>query len=173
MVGSIDMKRMMFTIALCALAFAAVAGDSPVAQKSYQIRNCKFDQLLRPRDANNADGTHIVLYPAQPWKCMTWKLLPAGDSAFQLQNHFTHKTFEAKTDDKSHALVQIPFGRDAAKRPTWKFEKLSDGFYRAIDVASGQCRTATSEEVVILAAPDDRREQEWELIEIDPAKLTM
>jgi hypothetical protein len=166
-------KRTILTAALCVLAFAAVAADSPVAQKSYQIRNCKFDQLLRPRDANNADGTHIVLYPAQPWKCMTWKLLPADNSAFQLENHFTHKTFEAKPNDTSNVLIQVPFRKDAAKRPTWKFEKLTDGFYRITDVTSGRCLTATSKENVILAVPDDQREQEWELIETDPAKLTM
>jgi len=35
-----------------------------------------------------------VLYPAEPWKCMTWKLRPAGESVFHVQNHFTSKTFQ-------------------------------------------------------------------------------
>jgi hypothetical protein len=164
---------MMLAVAVCAVAFTLSAADDPSARKSYQIRNRKFDELLRPRDANNADGTRIVLYPAQPWKCMTWKLLPAGDSVFQLQNHFTHKTFEAKKNEADTLLVQVPFDRDSSRRPAWKFQKLPDGFYRIIEVASGNCLTASSKEVVTLASPEQKREQEWELIETDPDKLTM
>ncbi len=163
----------MLAVAVCAVAFTSFAADGPAATKSYQIRNCKFDELLRPRDANSADGTRIVLYPAQPWKCMTWKLLPASDSAFQLQNHFTHKTFEAKKNETDTPLVQVPFDRDSSRRPAWKFEKLPDGFYRISEVASGKCLTASSKELVILASPEQKREQEWELIETDPEKLTM
>jgi hypothetical protein len=166
-------KWMMLAVAFCAVACVLSAAEGPSGTKSYQIRNCKFDQLLRPRDANNADGTRIVLYPAQPWKCMTWKLLPAGNAAFQLQNHFTQKTFEAKTNEAGTALVQIPLDRDASKRPAWKFEKLTDGFYRITDVASGRCLAASSKGAVILAPAEEQREQEWELIETDPAKLTM
>jgi hypothetical protein len=166
-------KLIMLAGSVSVLLFAAVAAEGPAASKSYQIRNCKFGELLRPLDANNADGTHIVLYPAQPWKCMTWKLWPAGNSAFHLENHFTHKTFEAKTNEAGMRLVQVPLGKDTAKRPAWKFEQLSDGFYRVIEVASERCLTALSEDNVVLAAPAETREQEWELIETDPGKLTM
>lgn len=52
---------------------AALAGDAvsqPGAGKaalagSFQIRNQKYGNLLRPEEANSADGTRIVLYPAQ------------------------------------------------------------------------------------------------------------
>src|SRR5436190_14020625 len=113
------------SVALSAMRYVSLAADTvPAAPvKSYQIRNSKFDQLLRPENANNADGTRIVLYPAEPWKCMTWKLCPAGDSAFQLQNHFTNKTFENKTNDAPSAVVQVPFARDPSKRPTWNVIK--------------------------------------------------
>ena len=56
------------------IAVGAMAGDSasqPGAGKeakpgSFQIRNQKYGDLLRPEEANSADGTRIVLYPAQP-----------------------------------------------------------------------------------------------------------
>jgi hypothetical protein len=166
-------KIMILAVALFAAVFMSFSADTPVAARSYQIRNCKFGELLRPENANNADGTHIVLYPAQPWKCMTWKLLPAGDSAFQLQNHFTHKTFDRGTNGTQSAVVQIPFAREASKRPSWKLEKLSNGFYRIMDAASGRSLTASTKDVVILAPRDETQEQQWELIETDPAKLTM
>lgn len=166
-------KLMMLAAAVCAMTYFLSAAEDLSGAKSYQIRNRKYDELLRPRDANNADGTRIVLYPAQPWKCMTWKLHAAGDSVFQLQNHFTQKTFEVKTNEAGTVLLQVPLNRDPAKRPAWKFEKLSDGFYRISDVASGKCLAAPSEGAVTLAPVENQREQEWELIETDPAKLTM
>ena len=166
-------KLLILAAAIFATAFLSFSADTPVAARSYQIRNCKFGELLRPENANNADGTHIVLYPAQPWKCMTWKLLPAGESTFQLQNHFTHKTFDVGTNSPGKTVVQIPFAHDAAKRPTWKLEKLANGFYRIVDAASGQALTASSKDAVILAPVAEKPEQQWDLIETDPATLTM
>src|ERR1700742_2772242 len=97
-------KLIMSAVMISAMTCSLWAADGPAAEKSYQIRNCKFDRLLRPRDANSANGTRIVLYPAEPWKCMTWKTHAAGDLAFQLQNHFTGKTFEVKTNEAGTSL---------------------------------------------------------------------
>ena len=160
-------------MAVWAVAWVSYATDITSAPASYQIRNCKFDELLRPKDANNADGVHLVLYPAQPWKCMTWKLQPMGDSKVQLQNHFTHKTFEVQKSGTHPVVVQIPFDRDAAKRSVWKLEKLPNGFYRISDVATGQALTAISKNEVVLTAGEEKPEQQWDLIETDPATLTM
>ena len=148
-----------------------------VAPKSYQIRNVKFGDLLRPRDANSANGTPLVLYPAQPWKCMTWKLLPAGDSVFQLRNHFTSKTFAAgATNQVPSPVVQVPFAKDADARPAWQFVKLSDGTCEIVDVKSGHALTAMKSDdapKIVLEPWSNQPEQKWELIEIDPASLTM
>jgi hypothetical protein len=162
-------------LTLLGLALVFAVGEPAASRevKSFQIRNCKFDLLLRPENANNADGTPIVLYPAAPWKCMTWKMWPVGDSTFHLQNHFTGKTLEGKTNQTSVAVVQIPYGRDAAKRPTWRFTKLPNGFYRIADSGSGQVLTGRGREQVVLAPWEDKQEQQWQLIEIDPATLTM
>jgi hypothetical protein len=166
-------KIIIFAAAMCAAAFLSQAEEISAAPKSYQIRNLKFGDLLRPENANSVNGTHIVLYPAQPWKCMTWKLLPAGDSVFQMQNHFTHKTFAESTNGPTRAMVQIPFAQEPSQRPTWKVAKQANGFCRLIDVASGQSLTAASNDIVILAPWEGKPEQQWELIETDPAKLTM
>lgn len=165
----------MLTFAACAMTLSSLAADATndLAPGSYQIRNRKFDELLRPENADSANGTHIVLYPAQPWKCMTWKLLPAGKSAFNLQNHFTSKTFEAKTNAAGSAVVQIPLDREISSRPSWIFTKLSDGFYRIVDQRSGECLTAGSRDAIQLAPWKELPEQQWELVLTDPAKLTM
>src|SRR5438067_288718 len=66
------MKRMLFACVVLLIgagsrASADTATHSVPVAKSYQIRNVKYADLLRPEDANNANGTRIVLYPAQPW----------------------------------------------------------------------------------------------------------
>jgi len=145
---------------------------------SFQVRNKKFGELLRPEDANSANGTRIVLYPAQPWKCMTWKFHPAGEAAFQLQNHFTSKTFwaNAATGDAPQPVLQLPFAKAAGERPTWRFTKLTDGTYKISDAKSGQVLTALRDGsgLRVVAQPwQDQDAQKWELLPIDPKQLTM
>jgi hypothetical protein len=51
-------------------ADSAFDGAAPAAApESFQIRNKKFGDPLRPEDTNSATGARIVLYPAQLWKC--------------------------------------------------------------------------------------------------------
>jgi hypothetical protein len=169
-------------------ALVALAGDSvsqPGAGKgvlpgSFQIRNQKYGNLLRPEEANRADGTRIVLYPAQPWKCMTWKLHGSGDSRFQLQNHFTGKTFAAEpgAGKAEGAVTQVPFSKKPEERPTWDLFKLTDGTYKITDTRSGKALTAVKEEAgseakIVVRAWREEADQKWELIEIDPTQLTM
>ena len=147
---------------------------------SFQVRNQKYGDLLRPEEANSTDGTRIVLYPAQPWKCLTWKLHAKGDSGFQLQNHFTGKTFaaEAGAEKAEAAVTQVPFSKKPEERPTWQLVKLSDGTYKITDTKSGKALTAVKEDAgsgvrIVARAWREGADQKWELIEIDPKQLTM
>ena len=170
----------LFVLATGIFAADDTAGKSDLSAtktESYQIRNKKFGDLLRPEGANGAIGTRIVLYPAEPWKCMTWKLQPAGESEFHVQNHFTSKTFCVKAEPGSKDVIQIAFAHDASERPVWRFTKLQDGSYRINDAKSGDVLTAVAGDGgavrVVVAAWQDREEQKWELEKIDPASLTM
>ena len=181
------MKRLItFSIMLAALvsAVGSMAAESwdgvvtkPAPPDSFQIRNVKFGDLLRPQDANGADGTRIVLYPAQRWKCMTWKMYPIGESLYQLQNHFTGKTFVPKTEGAVTVLVQAPFGSVTKERPNWRFTKMADGSYQIDDPKSGFLLTATNSPDgivhIVLAPGKELPEQKWELLKTDPAALTM
>ena len=157
----------------------SASAEKSAAPESFQIRNHKFSRLLRPKDANNANGTPIVLYSPQPWKCMTWKFHPAGESVFQLQNHFTSKTFAAGTGAGSPdamAVRQVPFGKGAEGRPAWKFTKLADGTYQITEPKSGQALTAVQDQDglrIVLSPWTARDEQKWELLKTDPRDLTM
>jgi len=159
-------------------AFAAESTAAPAkaptpTPESFQVRNVKFGDLLRPEEANSADGTRIVLYAAQPWKCMTWKMHPAGESNFNLQNHFTGKTLapSAKADG---VVIQVEFAKDAKERPAWRLTKLPDGLYQIIEVKSGMALTATSADGGVTLVPVAKGdEQKWAVEKIDPSKLTM
>jgi len=166
--------------------FCSVAEDAPAKASqvpeatTYQIRNVKFQDLLRPKEANGATGTQIVLYSAQPWKCMTWRLQPAGESAFQLENLFTSKTFAAGADTTvpQPMVTQVPLAKDGGESPTWQFTQLDDGNYKIAESKSGKVLTAVktageSEAKIVVAPWQNSDAQKWQLEKIDPQQLTM
>ena len=181
----------LYLFCLCSLLTALPAGlwaadpGSPqeaaqaLASKSFQIRNHKYGDLLRPEDANSADGTPIVLYPAEHWKCMTWRFHPAGESSLQIQNHFTSKTFVAEAGNQPQLPVsQVPFGKNLQDRPAWQLTRLSDGSYKLTDSKSGKALTAAKRDIgsrvsIVIEKWRDGEDQKWDLIEIDPKTLTM
>ncbi len=174
-----------FALAICLGCWTGLAGDGasgdPQAPEAttYQIRNVKHGELLRPRDANSANGTPIVLYQAQPWKCMTWRLQPEGNSAFHLKNMFTSKTFcaDTNTDNPRQNVTQLPLPKDGGIPPTWQFVHLDDGSYRIADSNSGKVLTAVRDDSdglkIVTAAWQNLDEQKWRLEKIDPKDLTM
>jgi hypothetical protein len=181
-------KFLLPLLAVCWSLAGAFGEDAPGSAKTsglpeattYQIRNVKFQDLLRPRDANNADGTAIVLYSAQPWKCMTWRLQPAGESQFVLKNLFTGKTFcsGTKTNAAARFVMQTPLTKTARESTAWQFTKLADGSYKIIEPKSGQALTATKDdgkyEAHIAVLPwQDQPEQKWLLEKMDTKQLTM
>ncbi|HEY4415782.1 MAG TPA: RICIN domain-containing protein [Verrucomicrobiae bacterium] len=153
------------------------SGLSTTATESYQIRNKKFGDLLRPENASGAEGARIVLYPAEPWKCMTWKLQPVGDAIFRVQNHFTAKTFIVKSGDGDKAVVQAKLLPEKSEQSLWRFVKLADGAYEICDAKSGTALTAVEvaggSARIVAALWSGTDNQKWSLEKIDPATLTM
>jgi hypothetical protein len=164
----------------CVGAFAGdtQSGSDPDAT-TYQIRNMKYRELLRPRDANSANGTPIVLYPDQPWKCMTWQLQQVSESVFCLKNLFTSKTFCSGADTNALSSVsQVPLGKTLVASSAWQFTRLEDGSYKISDSKSGKVLTAAkspeqSEARIVVSSWQNLDEQKWVLIKLDPRQLTM
>jgi hypothetical protein len=181
---ALDLVAVNFVLLLSILAAAAqeapadAVGAKAVTPGTYQLRNQKFKDLLRPRDANGAEGTRIVLYPAQPWKCMTWNLQPAGAGAFRMQNLFTSKTItaDAQSSQAQQAVIQVRLDKESG--PTWQLTKLEDGSCKITESKSGKALTAVKtgddgEAKIIVEPWRDQAEQKWELQNIDPKQLTM
>ncbi len=158
------------------------AATAPAAHSleatTYQIRNQKYQELLRPKDANNADGTRIVLYSPEPWKCMTWRLQTATNDGYCLRNVFTAKTFSFAADGTARPVTQIPYSHQPDKNPVWQFTKLEDGTYKISDAKNDGVLTAVPNaggdgESIVVQPWQNLDEQKWELSKIDPKDLTM
>ncbi len=169
-------------IALLCLALPLAAGPTtaPAAPsiqalvgQSFQIQNVGQKLLLRPRDANSADGTPLVLYPAESWKCMTWKVRPAGDGV-RLINHFTDKTLTPNTAPNEAGETPVQ-QHAAAKTPTdieqWRFVPLGDDTYRIEHIKTGQALGANADGNVVVGKWSDSADQKWKLLP-KPVKFT-
>jgi hypothetical protein len=148
--------------------------------KSFHVRNKQHGDLLRPEEARGANGTPIVLYPAQPWKCLTWKFQPLGESQFQLQNHFTSKTFaaSARAGQPDELVLQVPLEKSAEAAPVWQFTRLNGGGYKIADPKTGKVLTAVKEKTrsgirIVVQTWHESEDQQWELIEVNPKDLSM
>lgn len=158
--------------AIAALSCAASEGKSAAPQAGqFQIRNVKHGLLLRPEDAKKSDGTPMLLYPAQNWKCLVWKFDPATGNGFHLQNLFTGKTFAGRPglkDSATTAVVQVSQPAAGTSGPAWQFLKESDGYYRIVDQSSGEALTAqnspSNDPQIVLMPWTSTPEQKWEIL---------
>lgn len=152
------------------LALAAAAPTSqpaPVANESRQIESFDGQGLLRVRDASSRDGTPMVLYPHEAWKCMTWKFEPvaaADKDTFRLVNHFTRKTCYPTDKADGTPVTQHPLAKPAADVEQWRFTKLDDGTYRIDHVASGKSLTLTDDHAMVIRPWTAAATQKWKLL---------
>ena len=146
-------------------------------KEAYQIRNKKHNLLLRPQNANKADGVPIVLYSAYPWKCLSWQFEKGQKDSYRLVNFFTSKTIQP-AENHSDDFVPVVQATSDSQHPLtqyWFFIKLPGGLYKIVSANSNLALTAIDSAggVQIYLAPfKDKDEQKWELEDL-PEKLTM
>jgi len=69
--------------------------------------------LLRVKDAQSANGTPLVAYYPENWKCMTWDFQHVEGNTYKLKNLFTSKTFQPVTEANAGvALEEQPLNAD-------------------------------------------------------------
>ena len=161
------MSTSLFALLSCCLLslFASEPATQPakLAGESHQIQNVAQEDLLRPRDASSRDGAPIVLYPHQDWKCMTWKLEPAGDDV-RLMNYFTHKTFYPDAQTEGSAVSQ----HSAAKEPTdverWRFVPVDGRNYKLEHAATGLVLTVSDDGKITIQKWNNSAAQQWKLL---------
>jgi hypothetical protein len=127
-----DMKKYISVMLITQLLL--IAGVAGIAQKKevngYQIENKKSGLLLRPYEADGAEGVPIVVYPKYAWQCLTWDLTTYGANMYSLRNYFTGKTFQVSGKSKDGAGIEQVSINDSLPEQKWEFVKMDNGYYR-------------------------------------------
>jgi hypothetical protein len=154
------------TIILLILASSIITAHAQVIHGNYAIKNAQTGMLLRVKDANNADGTPLVAYYPENWKCMTWDFKHIEGNTYQLQNLLTNKTFQAASTPVADApLKELPFtaGKDVQE---YVFEDAGNNTYRIklkgtdLYVTPSDKKGSVNSQI-ILAAKTDEKFQQW------------
>lgn len=90
----------------CLIFLFALIGQAQEIKGVYAIKNVKTGMLLRVKDASNRNGTPLVAYNPQNWKCMTWEFQSKGENTYQLKNLFTNKTFQPQGEAKDNSVME-------------------------------------------------------------------
>ena len=117
-----EMRRILFII--IALSFS-ITGYSQLIKGTYAIKNMQTGLLLRVKDANKSDGTPLVSYAAEDWKCMTWNFNHVDGQTYTLENLLTGKTIQSinKNPSAGDALEQQPVSNTVIQQ----YEFIPDG----------------------------------------------
>jgi Ricin-type beta-trefoil lectin domain-like len=109
------MKKMIVLLPIVLLA--ATMAMAQVISGNYAIKNVQTGMLLRVKDAESKNGTPLVAYYPQNWKCMTWDFKNTGPNTYQLQNLLTNKTFQAQGEvGQGVALEEQPLTANASSQ---------------------------------------------------------
>ncbi|GAB3927772.1 RICIN domain-containing protein [Mucilaginibacter myungsuensis] len=165
------MKKPIFaTIILLNIATIALA---QTIKGTYAIKNVQTGMLLRVKDASGKNGTPLVAYYPENWKCMTWDFKNTGENTYQLQNLFTHKTFQPITAAAADvAFEEQPLAGStsnqqyefiAVKEDTYLIKLKGTDLYITPADKKGSVNSA-----IILAAKSDSPEQLWTIYQQSP-----
>jgi hypothetical protein len=158
---------------LIAIGFALLVNQAVFAQiikGNYAIKNVLTGMLLRVKDASNKNGTPLVAYDPQNWKCMTWNFISVEGNTYQLKNLFTGKTFQPKQADI--ALEEQPISLGSSNQQ-YEFEPAGKDIYliklKGTDLyITPEDKKGASNSAIILVKKTKTKEQQWTIYEQAP-----
>lgn len=163
-------------IILFAIVFVYFSGivSAQAIKGTFAIKNVQTGMLLRVKDADSKNGTPLVAYYPEDWKCMTWDFKTTGENTYQLQNLLTHKTFQPQAEAKADAAFEEqPFVAGAlnqqyvfieVKKDTYLIKLKGSDLYITPYDPKGKVNSA-----IVLAAKRNTPEQLWTIYEQEPA----
>ena len=177
------MKRIIVLFSLVLLAATVV--HAQLITGNYAIKNVQTGMLLRVKDAGSKNGTPLVSYYPENWKCMTWDFKNTGPQTYQLQNLLTNKTFQPQGAAASGtggpsgnavapgtAMEEQPLAANApgqqyeflpVKTDTYLIRLKGSELYITPGDADGKINT-----VIILAKKNDKPNQYWTIYKQEP-----
>lgn len=164
------MKKLILLAAFVLNAAFVFAQD---IKGNYAIKNVHTGMLLRIKDANSKNGTPIVAYYPENWKCMTWNFKKTDANTYQLQNLFSSKTLQpissaaANVAFEEQPLVagaqQQQYEFIAIKKDTYMVKLKGTDLYLTPADAKGTVNSA-----IILAPKKGTPDQLWSIYEQAP-----
>jgi hypothetical protein len=162
-------KVLLFSVLISCFAWAS-AQD---IKGNYAIKNVKTGMLLRVKDAHSKNGTPLVAYYPENWKCMTWDFRKTDANTYQLRNLLTNKTFQpvavANTDVAFDEQPLVP-GDDkqqyefiTVKKDTYLIKLKGTDLYVTPADPKGEVNSA-----IVLAAKKGTPDQQWFIYEQAP-----
>jgi len=140
---------------------------------NYAIKNVQTGMLLRVKDAEAKNGTPLVAYHPENWKCMTWNFKNTGSNTYQLQNLFTNKTFQPSAKaapnvpfEEQPLLVNAPnqqYEFIAVKKDTYLIKLKDTDLYVTPADPKGSVNSA-----IVLAKKRNTPDQYWNIYEQSP-----
>jgi hypothetical protein len=164
------MRKILLLVVLASCSIFAFAQD---IKGNYAIKNVQTGMLLRVKDAGSKNGTPLVAYYPENWKCMTWNFKKTDANTYQLQNLLTHKTFQPV----ALANADVPFDEQPlipgdtrqqyefipVKKDTYLIKLKGTELY--VTPADGK---GTVNSAIILAAKKNTPDQLWTIYEQAP-----
>jgi len=158
---------------LFGLLVFSLAGISQNIKGHYAIKNVKTGMLLRVKDAHSENGTPLVAYGPENWKCMTWEFNTTGVHVYQLQNLLTGKTFQPSTSPAAGVpLVEEAIGNGSATQQYEFIKDKEDGYLIRLKgtnwYVTPEDKKGSSNSAIVLAAKTDTPDQLWRIYQQEP-----
>jgi hypothetical protein len=160
----------------CLFSFFLLFSLSVSAQEikgDYAIKNVQTGMLLRVKDAHSENGTPLVAYYPENWKCMTWNFKHVAGNTYQLQNLLTNKTFQPKgSADASVALEEQPLNTNSANQQ-YEFEAIDKDTFmiklKGTDLyVTPSDKKGTVNSQIVLAKKTNTKNQYWDIYPQSP-----
>jgi Ricin-type beta-trefoil lectin domain-like len=167
------MKKITRTFFILVAVLFSATGYSQLIKGTYAIKNVQTGLLLRIKDANKTNGTPLVAYTPQDWKCMTWNFKHVDGQTYQLENLLTGKTIQSanQTASAGDALKQQPISNTVIQQ----YEFIPDGKNVYLIKLKGTDLYITPSDdkgsvntPVILSKKDGSKLQQWAIYEQHP-----
>lgn len=158
------------SVFVAVISLFVLTANAQTIKGTYAIKNVQSGLLLRVKDANGKDGTPIVLYDAQNWKCMTWDFKKIDGNTYQLQNLFTNKTMQAMGTDTGAGFNEQPLEPQKASQ-LYDFEPVGKDTYLIKLKGTERYLTGTGSDIntlVKLAPKTGDKSQQWTIYQQSP-----
>ena len=165
------MRRYLITLGFLLIIHLAVRAQT--IKGNYAIKNVQTGMLLRIKDASNKNGTPLVAYGPQNWKCMTWNFILVEGNTYQLKNLFTGKTFQPKISDTAESGLEEQPVSLGSNNQQYEFEPAAKDIYRIklkgteLYLTPEDKKGATNS-LIILTRKTGTKEQQWTIYEQAP-----